>query len=232
MKKTFLILSLLAVSFSSASAATLFADNGSSGFTLADGTTALANGRLRFGIFTITNAQITSNADNLTYLNNNFREVVNYSGAINAYGGLNGFFDGETLGATKTYAGGNTVYGGTPYDLSASALNGTNDGDIAGENIYLWVLNNSDVSAATQHGIFVNNANVWTDSQAFPVSDSFFDVAPANTQALVGALNGGTDIGAAAPSHKLATIGAIPEPSRALLMFLGLGGFFLRRRRA
>lgn len=239
MKKTFLILSLLTASLSSVSAATLIADNYSSGIVKTDNT-ALATGRIRFGIFTVTNAEVSANANDVTYLNNNFREVVNYSGAISAFG-LNGFFDGDTLGGSKTYAGGTTKYdntgatvaiGGTTYDLSGSGSTANVANDIAGSNIYMWVLDNAVIGSATQHGIFVNNANVWTDTDTVPVNDSFFDMAASNITALVGTVNGGPDIGAEASSHKLATIGAIPEPSRALLMFLGLGGFFFRRRRA
>lgn len=230
MKKTFLILSFIAASFSSVSAATLFADNLGNGLTLADGTTALANGRIRFGTFVVSNSLVTANANDLDYLNTNFREVVNYTGAINTFS-TDGFFDGATLTTNANYAGGTTTYGGTIYDNSASATTNV-AGDIAGSSIYMWVLNNAVVTGATQHGIFVNTANVWTDTDTVGGNDSFFDTNPANTVALVGSLSTGADIGASAPSHSLATVAAIPEPSRAILGLAGLGALFFRRRRA
>lgn len=226
MKKTILALCFLAASLSSASAATLLADNLGAGLTLADGTTALSSGRIRFGIFTITNSQISANANNLSFLDTNFREVVNYSGAINAFA-FNGFFDNTILGSNATYAGGSTPYGGTTYDLSSG--NTTNvANDIAGSNIYMWVLNSASLGSATQHGVFASNY-IWTDTDLVPDNNSSFDMTPANLTALVGSLSTGADIGAGAPSHSLA---AIPEPSRALLALIGLGSFLIRRRRA
>lgn len=229
MKKTLLALGFLAASLCSASAATLLADNVSNGLTLANGTTALANGRIRFGTFVITNTDIINNKNDLTYLNNNFREVVNYSGAISAFA-TPGFFDNTTLGASATYAGGSTTYGGTTYDLSSGATTNVAN-DIAGSNIYMWVLDNAVLNSATQQGIFASTY-VWADSDVIPSNDSAFDMTPSALTALVGAVGTGSDIGAGAGAHRLGTIAAIPEPSRALLMFLGLGGFFFRRRRA
>lgn len=229
MKKTLLALAFIAASLGSASAATLIADNYSSGLSLADGTTALANGRIRFGTFVVSNLDIQNNANDLTYLNNNFREVVNYSGAINAFA-TNGFFDNTVLGGSATYAGGATNYGGTTYDLSSGATTNVAN-DIAGSNIYMWVLDNSDLMSATQQGIFASTY-VWADSDLLPSNDSAFDMQPAALTALVGQLATGADLGAGASSHRLGSIAAVPEPSRALLMFLGLGGFIFRRRRA
>ena len=229
MKKTLLALGFLAASLCSASAATLLADNVSNGLTLADGTTALANGRIRFGTFTITNTAITSNANDLAFLDANFREVVNYSGAISAFA-TPGFFDNTTLGGSATYAGGSTTYGGTTYDLSSGATTNVG-GDIAGSNIYMWVLDNDALGSATQQGIFASTY-IWADNDVIPSNDSAFDMTSSALTALVGQLGTGADIGAGAGAHRLGTIAAVPEPSRALLMFLGLGGFFFRRRRA
>ncbi len=233
MKKTLFILSLLAATLSSVSAATLIADITTNGLTLADGTTPLANGRIRFGTFVVSNSLISANANDLAYLNTNFREVVNYTGAIGftfesvVYPGI---FDATGLGSATTYAGGSTSYGGTTFDGSTGNTNNV-AGDIAGGSIYMWVLNNAVVSNATQHGIFVNNANVWTDSDTTPITDSFFDLDPLNTTALVGTLSVGADLGGGNPSHSLATVAAIPEPSRAILGLAGLGALFFRRRR-
>lgn len=227
MKKTILALAFIAASLSTSSAATLIADNYSSGLTLANGTTPLANGRIRFGTFVITNTDIINNQNNLTFLNNNFREVVNYSGAINAFS-TPGFFDNAILGSSATYAGGSTLYGGTTYDLSTGTTSNVAN-DIAGSNIYMWVLDNAVLNSATQQGIFASNY-IWADSDLLPSNDSAFDMQPSAITALVGQVASGNDIGAGAASHRLAVV--IPEPSRALLMFLGLGGFILRRRRA
>lgn len=229
MKKTFLALSFLAASLSSVSAATLIADNVSSGLTRADGTTALANGRVRFGTFVVSNLDITANANNLAYLDANFREVVNYSGAISSFA-TDGFFDNSTLGTSANYAGGSTTYGGTTYDLSSGATNNVAN-DIAGSNIYMWVLNNAALASATEQAIFASTY-AWTDTDVAPSNDSSFDMTPSALTALVGQVGTGADIGAGAASHRLSAIGAVPEPSRALLVLLGIGGLFLRRRRA
>lgn len=229
MKKTFLALSFLAAALSSASAAVLLADNVSNGLTLADGTTALATGRIRFGTFVVTNTDIQNNANNLAYLDANFREVVNYSGAINAFA-TPGFFDNTVLGSSANYAGGSTSYGGTTYDLSTGSTSNVAN-DIAGSGIYMWVLNNAVLGSATQQGIFASTY-IWADNDVIPSNDSAFDMTSSALTALVGTLGTGSDIGAGAASHSLGTIGAVPEPSRALLVFLGLGSFMLRRRRA
>jgi len=226
MKKTFLSLIIALGSISSVSAATLITDNYSSGFTLADGTTALSSGILRFGTFVVSDSLVQANAGDLTYLATNFRSVVSYTGAINAVS-TDGFFDNTTLGALATYTGGATTYGGTTYDLSTSSTANVAN-DIAGSNIYVWVLN----SDSSQQAIF-KSLNIWTDTDvAIPNNSSSVDVAPTFTTALVGTLDGGADIGAGAPSHSLAGVAAIPEPSRALLGLAGLGALFFRRRRA
>jgi hypothetical protein len=52
-----------------------------------------------------------------------------------------------------------------------------------------------------------------------------------NITAIIGGEANGADIGAGASSHTLANIAAVPEPSRALLLFGGLAGMLFRRRR-
>ncbi|MEQ1751476.1 MAG: PEP-CTERM sorting domain-containing protein [Prosthecobacter sp.] len=230
MKKTFLTLCFLAASFSSASAALLTVSNYEAGLTLADGTTALASGRVRFGTFVVSNLDITNNMNNLAYLDANFRAVVDYSGPINALS-TPGFIDNALLGGTATYAGGATAYGGTTYDLSGSGSTANVANDIAGSNIFMWVLDNTNLLSATQQGIFASTFT-WTDTDLIPDNGSAYSTAIANNTALVGVLGTGDDIGAGANSHRLGTIAAVPEPSRAMLVFLGIGGFFLRRRRA
>jgi len=229
MKKTLLSLCFIAASISSASAAALIADNYDSGLTLANGTTALANGRIRFGIFTISDSAIIANASNVSFLDTNFRAVVDYSGSINV-GGTAGFFDSSTFGSSATYAGGSTTYGGTTYDLSSGATTNVAN-DIAGSNIYMWVLNNATLGSATQQAIFSSTYS-WADTDLTPDNNSSYGTLASANTALIGSLGTGTDIGAAANSHSLATIAAIPEPSRALLGLIGLSSLLFRRRRA
>jgi hypothetical protein len=227
MKKTLLILAALASTYATSNAATLVADNYSNGLTLSDGVTAMSTGTLRFGYFTISDAAVLANAGNVSFLDANFVSVLDYSGAINSIG-TDGFFANDTLGSSAIYAGGSTVYDGVVYDGSAGATTNV-VGDIAGNSIYLWALNGSLLSA-TQQGIFATTYT-WTDSDTAGSNDSSFDMVGANLTAIVGGEANGADIGGGAPSHTLADIGAVPEPSRALLLVGGLAGMMLRRRR-
>jgi hypothetical protein len=229
MKKAMFIMAALVSSLATSNAATLVGDNTSNGLTLSDGVTAMSTGTLRFGYFTISDAAILANANNVSFLDSNFVSVVDYSGAINTFS-TDGFFANDTLGSSAVYAGGSTVYDGVVFDGSAGSTTNVL-GDIAGNNIYLWALNDTVFGNATQHGIY-GTTFTWTDSDVVGGTDSFFDMASANITAIVGGEANGADIGAGAPSHTLANIGVVPEPSRALLLLGGLLGMFFRRRRA
>jgi hypothetical protein len=224
MKKVFILLMAVALSNQGAKAATLFAGDTGSGLTLSNGTTALASGAVRFGHFAA-GFDFASNASDLAALQAAFTEVVAYTGAIEAFS-TPGFLD-QALNYT---AGG--TYGSLPYDSSAGAVSNV-AGDIAGSTIYAWVLNNATTLSATEHAIF-STASVWTDADQVPVNDSSFSwqAGTAGLTAHIGSLSTGADIGAGAPSHSLAAVAAVPEPSRALLGFIGFAAMLFRRRRA
>lgn len=220
MKITKLIASLILAISSAASAATIVSSTADTGLTQANGTSPLASGQLRLGIFS-SSFNFAANANNLSALETAFTQVASYTGAISD-SGFDGFFN-----VPLTYNTAN-AFEGVQFDLSSgSTTNVAND--IAGENIYLWVLN----AGNTEHAIFSSNSR-WTDADtAFNNDSGFsFDSGTLGLTAHIGSLSGGADIGGGNASHSLATIGAVPEPSRALLGLIGLGTLFFRRRRA
>lgn len=221
MKKAFILLMAVALTSQGAKAATLLAGDTVSGLTLSNGTTALASGAIRFGHFA-TGFDFATNANDLSALQAAFTEVTAYTGAISV-SGFNGFFD-----AGLNYTAGGT-YGALPFDASTGAVSNV-AGDIAGSTIYAWILNNATTLSATEHAIF-STASVWTDADTVPVNDSSFSwqAGTAGLTAHIGSLSSGADIGGGVASHSLA---AVPEPSRAVLGFIGFAALLFRRRRA
>lgn len=213
---------VFAALISSASAASLLSTNFGNGFTLENGTTALSSGAVRFGTFAA-GFDFAANAGDIAALEAAFTQVYALTGTIEA-SSTPGFFE-----VNQSYN--NVSFEGVPFDSSTGATNNV-AGDIAGEKIYLWVLNNATSSAATQQGIFSTNAT-WTDFDTVGNNDSLFspDSGNAGLTAHIGSLATGADIGAGAPSHSLANIAAVPEPSRALLGMVGLAAVVFRRRR-
>lgn len=191
---------------------------------LADSNGALlTSGIIRFGVFQTGNFN-QSVAD----LADDFIQIGSYNIAgDNAFTSLN---YNNTAGST-TYASGDgltTLF----YDLTL-VDNSVNPAAIAGRQIYAWVLNDAAFGSATEHGIFTNAAYLWIDDQQIPNDNSTFsfDVSSGDGMtALVGTAS--DDIFNPASPHRLATIAAIPEPSRALLGLIGLTGVMFRRRRA
>lgn len=224
MKKAFILILAVALTSQGAKAATLFAGDTGSGLTLSNGTTALASGAIRFGHFA-SGFDFAANANDLAALQAAFTEVVAYTGSISAFG-ADGFFD-----QSLSYTAGGT-YGALPYDGSASSTSNV-AGDIAGSTIYAWILNNANTLSATEQAIF-STSQVWTDADTVPVNDSSmsWQAGTSGLVAHIGSLSSGADIGAGAPSHSLASIAAVPEPSRAMLGFVGLAAMLFRRRRA
>ncbi len=206
MKKTFL--SALAVitglgSTRAADPVTLYASNLGSGITAQGGATAVSQGTIRFGTFPA-GFDFAGNAENFPALDAAFTQVHAVSGAINALS-TNGFFD-ITQAITTSGA-----YEGIQYDSSASS---TNDvaGDIAGEKIYIWILNNTTPSAATQQAIFSSN-QTWPDKD-LPLATDVTVSTDSGTAGLtphLGIIGGGVNIGAGAPSHAMGGATEIPS---------------------
>jgi hypothetical protein len=223
MKNKIITTLAFAALLSSASAASLLSTNFGNGFTLSNGTTALGTGAVRFGTIAA-GFDFVANANNISAINAAFTEVYALTGTIEALS-TPGFFDINT-----TYN--NTAFEGVNFDNSAGTTTNV-AGDIAGEKVYVWALNNATTASATQHGIFSTNT-LWTDFDTVGNNDTLFspDTGNAGLTAHIGSLASGADIGGGAPSHSLANIAAIPEPSRAMLGFIGLAAMVFRRRRA
>lgn len=220
MKKAFVILASIAAVVSQANAASFLTGDTTNGIVAADGTTPLTSASVLYGTFTA-GFDVAANANNLTALDAAFIQVIGYNGPSNLAPGV---FNLTGL----TYDAG-ASFEGVQYDLSADTANVAND--IAGTAVYAWVLNNTNPAAATEHAIFTRTGSTWTDAQTVPDNATSFSWATTTgteVQALVGTVLGGANIGGSANAHQLA---AIPEPSRAVLGFLGLGALFFRRRR-
>lgn len=223
MNKTFALIASLAVVVSQTNAASFFTGDTTNGITAADGTTPLSSGSVFYGTFT-SGFDVAANANNFAALDAAFIQVIGYNGSSNLAPGV---FNLTGL----TYNEG-AAFETVQYDLSADTSNVAND--IAGSAVYAWVLNNTTPSSATEHAIFTQTGSTWADAQtpgSPATSFSWETTDGANVQALIGTVLGGANIGGAANSHRLQTIGAVPEPSRAVLGFLGFGALFFRRRR-
>lgn len=225
MKKTILFAAVIGLSLAQAPAATIVTGDTTNGF-VDSANTQVAGGAVRYGTWA-SGFDFASNANDLAALDAAFIEVVSYTGPFNAFG-VTGVFDKNNLGANLDYDPGAT-FEGTPYDLSAGTTADVG-GDIAGELVYAWILNNAVTASATEHAV-ISSGQTWTDGDTPANNDTSYSWATtdgAGVTAHIGTLLGGPNIGGAANAHQLAQV---PEPSRAVLGFLGLGALFFRRRR-
>ncbi|MES2598754.1 MAG: immunoglobulin domain-containing protein [Verrucomicrobiota bacterium] len=182
---------------------TLYASNLGSGITAQGGATAVAQGTIRFGTFPA-GFDFAGNAENFPALDAAFTEVHSVSGPISALS-TNGFFDIEQAIATSG------AYEGKTYDLSASSTADVAN-DIAGEKIYIWILNNTTPSAATQQAVFSSN-QTWPDRDLPLATDVTVstDIGTAGLTAHLGVLGGGANIGGGAASHAMGGATEIPS---------------------
>jgi hypothetical protein len=173
-------------------AASLYSSNLGNGLTLQGGASAVTTGTIRFGVFPA-GFDFDANSENPAAMDAAFTQVHQYTGPITA-NALNGFFD---LSATYSTTG---SFEGTPYDSSPGT---TTDvaGDIAGEKVYVWVLNNVNPAVATQQAIF-STSQRWADADDL-VPDTFVnpDSGALELAAHLGELANGSNIGAGANSH-------------------------------
>jgi hypothetical protein len=221
------LLAFFGISTSSEASTTLFTNSIDRGFVLNNGTTALSTPSiLRWGTFT--DGFSDWGADSAT-LEAAFTEVLTSTLSI-ASEGVNGFFDYSNIqNAPLTIPG--TVEGGVSYDATSGIIDLSNTTDIVGRNIALWVMNAATPGAATQQAI-LTSAEIWQDSSS--PTDSNLDAASATIR--VGSLSASPLSGGGlypnVAAVQLANIAAIPEPSRAMLGFIGIAAMFFRRRRA
>ncbi len=182
--------------------ATLYSSNLGNGITEVGGISAFTTGTVRFGVFP-SDFNFSANSENYTALNNAFTEVASYSGPISV-NSTTGFFD-----LTLSYNASGT-FEGVPYDSSAGSTTNAS-GDIAGEKVYVWILNNTAPSTATQQAIF-STRQTWADADEL-APDTFVspDTGALELVAHLGGLANGNNIGAGAPSHSAS--GALIVPS-------------------
>jgi len=229
MKKVILTLLSLSLAATGLQAATIAANNTTNGF-VSVANAPVTTGIARFGYF-LNSANIATNANNLALLEADFIEV--YSQSIATIPNSGGIAGEWSLPATTFTADNSFQYEGVTYDLSPGVLNVANvGGDIAGNPVYLWIMNNVNPANATEHGVFSKSSQLWPDANAAAVTVST-SYSTGSLTTWIGTQSGGPTLtGNSAASHKLAAIVAVPEPSRAVLAFAGVGALFFRRRRA
>ena len=206
MKTLLLSLTALAsLTLASGAAVTLNSTNFGNGLVTSNNA-PLASGSLRFGTFPAA-YDFTANSANLSALEAAFTEVYAYNGAITAFA-TSGFFEvSQSIDNTASFEG---------VSYAAS---------IAGQRVFLWVLN----PGATEQAIFSTNTT-WNSGVGLPPFNTNFspDTGTPGLTVHVGTAAAGPDIGAGAPSHRLAPV---PEPSVSLLGGLAVAGLLVRRRR-
>jgi hypothetical protein len=218
--KLSLISSLVLLVVATASqAATLLHDNNFGVRT--SGGAAVTSGVVRYGFFT----SAPTGAESVADLNNAFTELVSYNITAGTWSGATGTYANNT--SFLSGAGASRNYDDTPLN---NADVGT---DIASSAIYAWVLNNATIGSATEQGIFSAAAFGfnWTDAQQPGSTDSVFSFDLGSADGMVAHI-GTAVVDPSTGGHQLASIGVVPEPSKAVFGFLGLTAVLFRRRRA
>lgn len=233
MKKTILI-TILAISTVLPLGAVnfVFSAAGASAIAAADDTPLPTGSLLRLGVFDISNAEITANANDLAYLNTHFIEITDgYIGQGDPWG----------VGEMDPQNNGLFLIGLQSVDTTLGGLN------IAGMQVVYWVFNAADFASATEHGIFTSSLSSWTIPSGDGSGADYFSVSTdisaltenyegltlaTTAQILVGGGLGTTinpDLGG--KNFTLATL-QIPEPSTyAALLGLAAAAFLIIRRR-
>lgn len=218
MKKS-LITSLILLAASSLPAATLLHDN-SFGLRTSGGA-AVTSGVVLYGFF----ASAPTGAESVAALETAFTQVASYNISTSTW-----------AGATNTYAN-NTSYlsgGAVSRNYDDTPLNNADVGtDIASSAIYAWVLNSATPGTATEQGLFSAAAFGfnWTDAQQPGSTDSVFSFDLGSADGLVAHI-GTAVVDPSLGGHQLASVGVVPEPSKAIFGILGLSAVLFRRRRA
>lgn len=194
-KLIYILLTIFVFLEANVQAANLIASNLANGITAAGGVTALTSGTVRFGYFP-DGYDFAANINDYNAMDAAFIEVVANSGDIKT-GDLIGFFEfALTYPTTGSFEG--RIYDDTPGTTAD-----TSTLDLVGEKIYVWILNSTTPSTATQQAIFSTDLK-WTDADA-TVTDSYA-TTDSGTDGLIahfGLLEAGTDIGAGLSSHVL-----------------------------
>ena len=159
----------------------------------------LTSGIVRFGWF-------PSNTDfngSLEELNNAFVQVGTHTISSSS------FLTTLEYSTTNSYVSGN---GQTtrPYD-SSPIDNSDVPGDLAGEKIYAWVLDDSNLAQVTQHGIFETGefGYRWVDAQQIPNNTSTFSFTVSSGDGMTALVGTATNDVFSSP-HRLASAIATP----------------------
>jgi hypothetical protein len=192
MKKLALSALMMLSLLGSSQAANLYSSNLGNGLTLLGGTSPVTQGTIRFGVFPA-GFDFDANSEDFAAVDAAFIKVHEYTGPISV-NATTGFFDLSASYSTSA------SFDGVPYDSTPGSTTNT-AGDIAGEKVFVWVLNNVNPAVATQQAIF-STSQRWADADDL-VPDTFVnpDSGALELAAHLGALANGSNIGAGANSH-------------------------------
>ena len=156
---------------------------------------------LRIGTFDISDANITANKNDVSYL----------------------------LAHFSTFGSGTVGQGATGYDGAWAIASPNGTPSFGNKQIYLWALYPDPGSGTpTQEGIFYSTLSNWKFPSDTDTGSTSLDLEEVDT-ALVGSLNGAAN-GWASLTTQMEII-VVPEPSAFLLVGMGLAALPLMRRR-
>jgi len=196
MKKLILSALIALSTLSSSQAANLYSSNLGNGVSLSDATVGIPEGTIRFGVFP-NGFDFDANVDNFAALDAAFIEVASFSGDLTV-DSVDGFYQSALS-----------------YDTSATYDDTVYATGIAGQKVYIWVLNSLVPEEVTQQ-LIVSSNQTWVAADAV-IADTFAspDTGVAGLTFHVGSNALGNNIGAGANSHVLG--GAQTEITEAVL---------------
>lgn len=199
---------------------TFGAQNTGSPLGLSSGTDLPTGSLIRFGYFTISEAEVLAKFDQLTLLDGCFVELA--STHVGEFGGstvLNTDFTIQSHTGGSMFPAPGAFAHNVTFDAAAMNLVGTT-------RFWIWAFNSGTLPTATEHGMFSDET--WATSSFGTATYDVGDPSPSDPNDIYYATEGPeqSSIG----MGTLNKLQAIPEPTAGALALAGLGLLFRRRR--